>query len=236
MSERYHSDDTDVPSMGTNVPNTGAARDASSVGSVLFSRTRASVLKLLLGHPDERFYTRQIIRAVGDASGAARRELKSLTDAGILLREREGRQVYYRANPDCPVFPELVSLVRKTVGLVDVLRTAVATLGERVTVAFVYGSVARGAETSTSDVDLMVIGEATFGDVVDAVAPAQAMLGREINPSVYGQAEIRQRLGEGAHFLSSVMRESKLFVIGGVDDLERVAGARLVEGASDKPA
>jgi predicted nucleotidyltransferase len=236
MSGSHISDYGLVPNLGTIVPTVGTTDHSSLFGSALFSRTRGSLLALLFGHPDKRFYTRQIIEALGDASGAARRELKGLTGAGILLREREGRQVYYRANPACPIFPELVGLVRKTVGLVDVMRTALEPLGERVAVAFVYGSMAKGSGNTASDVDLMVIGAAGFGEVVDALAPAQDALGREVNPSVYGEAEVGRRLSDGEHFLTSVMREQKLFVIGGPDDLGRVAGAGLADASSDQSA
>jgi DNA-binding transcriptional ArsR family regulator len=221
-----------VPRLGTFVPNLGPFVDLSPLASVLFSRTRGSILGLLLGHPESRFYTREVIEAVGGASGAARRELKALTDAGILLREREGRQVYYRANPDSPIFPELVSLVRKTVGLVDVLRGALAALREGISVAFVYGSMAKGTAGEASDVDVMVIGVAGFSDVVDALAPAQDTLCREINPSLYTEAEVHRRLDAGEHFLTTILGETMLFVIGGPDDLRRVAGSRLGDASS----
>ncbi len=225
-----------VPKSGMYVPDLGTISDASPLGAALFSRTRGLVLGLIMGNPQSRFYTSEIIVALGVGRGAVQRELRALTDAGILLREREGRQVYYRANPDCPIYPELVSLVRKTVGLVDVLRAALAGLERRLAVAFVYGSMARGDATSESDVDLMVIGEASFGDVVDALAPAQDTLGREVNPSVYTKTEFRRRLQAGEHFVTSVFHDPKLFVIGGPDDLERVAVAGLAEGTSDEPA
>lgn len=236
MASRRSRTSAIVPKAGTYVPALGTISVASPLGAALFSRTRGLVLGLIMGNPERRLYTGEIIAVLGAGRGAVQRELNALTDAGILLREREGRQVYYRANPDCPIYPELVSLVRKTIGLVDVLKETLAVLGERVVVAFVYGSMASGAATSDSDVDLMVIGEIGFGEIVDAVAPAQDTLSREINPSVYTEAEVRRRLGDGDHFVTSVLHDPKLFVIGGQDDLERVVDAGLAEGTSDEPA
>jgi predicted nucleotidyltransferase len=121
------------------------------------------------------------------------------------------------------VYQELRGLLVKTLGLADVLREVLLPLGAKVEVAFVYGSFAKGEETPESDVDLMVIGDVTFGEVVDVLAPAKRRLGREVNPIVHSLQEFEQRRREGQHFLATVLREEKLFVIGGRDELERLA-------------
>jgi len=192
-------------------------------GSVvtLFGKTRGSILALLYGHSDEAFYVRQIIRVLSAGQGAVQRELKTLSEAGIICRRMEGHQVYYQANRDSPIFGDLQALVTKTFGVADVLRAALAGLSDRVLVAFVYGSVAKGAAKADSDVDLLIVGSATFAEVVSALRPAQERLSREVNPSVYPPAEFRRKLAEGSRFLATVVRERKIFVLG--DDHELAA-------------
>jgi predicted nucleotidyltransferase len=129
------------------------------------------------------------------------------------------------------VYQELRGLLVKTLGLADVLREVILPLGAKVQVAFVYGSFAKEEETPESDVDLMVIGDVTFGEVVDVLAPAEGRLGREVNPIVHSLQEFEQRRREGQHFLATVLREEKLFVIGGRDELERLAQERLGSSA-----
>jgi predicted nucleotidyltransferase len=192
------------------------------IGEVLFGRTRRAVLALLYGHADEEFYLRQIIRAAGVGQGSMQRELKMLVGSGLVLRRALGRQVYFKANPDSPVYAELRSLLLKTAGVADVLREALAPLAARIEVAFVYGSVARGDERRASDVDVMVIGDASFADVSQALGPAQQRLGREVNPTVYSPAEYRKKLAAGHHFVRSVTEREKLFLFGNEHDFRRL--------------
>ena len=128
--------------------------------------------------------------------GAAQRELARWTEAGILIQTRRGNQVCYQANSASPVFPELKSLVIKTVGLADVLRDAFSGIADRIVVAFIHGSVVRNAEKSDSDVDLVVVGGVTFGEVAAAIHPAQGLIGREINPTVYPCGSSGQNCGQ----------------------------------------
>ena len=192
------------------------------IGEVLFGRTRRAVLALLYGHADEEFYLREIIRAAGAGQGAMQRELGLLVGAGLVLRRAHGRQVYFRANPENPIYKELRGLLLKTAGVADVLREALAPLAASISVAFVYGSVARGEERRASDVDLLVVGNASFAAVAQALAPAQRRLGREVNPTVFTPAEFRQKLTAGHHFLRSVTGREKLFLLGNEHDLGRL--------------
>jgi len=197
---------------------------SANLGHVLFGKTRRAVLALLYGHPEEDFYLRQIARAAGGGLGAVQRELKLLTDAGILRRRTRGRQVYFQANPDCPVYGELRSLLVKTVGVADLLRASLLPLADRIGAAFIHGSFARGEEGPRSDVDLLVVGEARFAEVVSALAPAQEALGREVNPVVYPLEEFRRRRAEGDHFLTSVLGGPRILLMGDEGELERLAG------------
>ncbi|MBN1401903.1 MAG: nucleotidyltransferase domain-containing protein, partial [Anaerolineae bacterium] len=174
--------------------------------------------------------------AVGTGQGAVQRELKRLAEVGILWREKRGRQVYYGANQNCPIYDELAGLVLKTLGLADVLRAALSGLADRIRVAFVYGSMAKGTSGAGSDVDIMVVGPARFADVVAALNPTQDVLGREVNPSVYAAEEFCDRVGQGNHFLSSVLREPKLFLIGEQDELDRLVGQWVADQTPDQQA
>jgi predicted nucleotidyltransferase len=207
----------------------GTANQSDRIGEALFSKNRRALLGLLYGHAEEAFYLRQLARASGGGMGAVQRELKRLTDAGIIRRTVRGSQVYFQANPECPVFAELKGLIVKTAGVGDVLRRALASLADRVDVAFVYGSFARGDQTAGSDVDLMVIGEVAFSEIVVALAPAQEALRREVNPSVYPPGEYRAKTAAGHHFLRSLLTQPKLFLIGGERDLAEMAQKRLAE-------
>lgn len=196
---------------------------------LLFGSTRREVLGLLLGRPGERFYFREVLRASGGGSGAVQRELKNLVGAGLVVREKRGNQVYFSANREAPIFPELQSIFTKTAGAVEVLRTTLRPLiaEGRIQVALVYGSVAAGKQTAESDIDLLVVGEAGLSDVVPAVRVAEARLGREINPTVYPAREFRSKLRHGAAFLKRVLNGPKLFVTGDEHDLGQLAGESL---------
>jgi len=202
-----------------------SASSPSRIADALFGKTRQRVLALLFGAPERRVFLRQIARLAGTGLGSVQRELARMTDAGLLIREREGNQTYYRANPACPVINELRDLMRKTAGAADIIRVALTTLASPIRVAAIYGSFATGTERAGSDVDVLVIGDATFGEVVDALAPAERTLDREINPTVLTAAEFARKRSEGHHFLSSLGARTKLFVIGDEDELAAIGGA-----------
>jgi predicted nucleotidyltransferase len=140
-----------------------------------------------------------------------------------LTCEQEGRQKYYRANAECPVFGELKGLALKTAGVGDAVREALIPLAARIRAAFVYGSLARGEEVARSDVDVMLIGKVTFDEAVQALRSAEDRIGREVNPSVYGPAEFRAKLAAKHPFLTTVLNSPKIFLIGGQHDLAGLA-------------
>lgn len=203
-------------------------------GRSLFGRTRSALLAMLYGHADQSFYLRQLVRAVGAGHGALQRELKHLTDMGLVVRRAQGNQVLYQANSQSPIFSEIKSLITKTVGIHDVIRSALVSLGSVIQIAFVYGSVARQNERANSDVDLLVLGNASFSDVVSVLGPAQRVLGREINPTVFPVSEFRSKLASGNHFLRSVMKEKRLFVLGTENELAKLASKQLAGGAHNQ--
>jgi len=191
----------------------------SDLASLLFKDYRRRVLGLLLLHPDEAYHVREIARLTGTIAGTLHKELSRLSEVGILLKQSRGNQLLYRANRDCPVFEELASIVRKTSGLVDVLAEGLWPLADNIDVALVFGSMASGKATASSDVDLLVLGNVGFAEVVKCLYPLQQQLGREINPKVYSVAEWRTLLAQGQGFANEVMDKPKLFVMGGKDDI-----------------
>jgi predicted nucleotidyltransferase len=194
--------------------------------ALLFSAYRRRVLALLLLRSDESFHVREIARLAGVPAGSLHRELKLLSDADLLVREPVGNQVRYRANRDHPIYPELAEIFRKTSGLAEILRYALAPLGENIDLAFVFGSIAQGKERSVSDVDVFVVGEAAFADVVKALTATQSRLGREINPVVMSRRDVRAKFKAGDRFLARVAREAKDFLIGTEDDFRKLAKDR----------
>lgn len=155
----------------------------------------------------------------GVSPGTLHRELTALAALGILNRETVGRQVFYSANHDSPIFAELSSLLRKTAGLVDVIRDALKSIAKRIDVAFLYGSMATGEATARSDADVMIIGKVTFAEAVKALSAAERALRREVNPTVMTGDEFRRKRRSGDAFVSSVWAEPKLWVIGGEREL-----------------
>lgn len=190
-----------------------------NVMKLLFGTYRRQVLGLLLLRPDDNLHVREIARLTGVPAGSLHRELRTLTESGLLLRESAGNQVRYRANRASPIFAELAEIFRKTSGLVDLLRDALAPLAGRISVAFVFGSIARGAESAGSDVDVCVLGDATLAEVVGALMPLRERLGREVNPVVMPRAEFDAQRARKDRFVTRVMNEPKLFVIGTADEL-----------------
>jgi predicted nucleotidyltransferase len=194
------------------------------LAKLLGSKLRAKVLSWLFLHPDQRFFGRQLEELLHEDSTNISRELARLAKLGILAFQVEGRQKYYRANRESPIFSELQGLVIKTAGLVDVLREALEPLSKKIRVAFVHGSFAKGTVKPDSDVDLIVIGSCRFGEVVDAINEAQDKLGREVNPTVYPLSEWREKLASGNHFVCSVSSaRDKIFIMGNKDDLAGLA-------------
>lgn len=194
-----------------------------SLPSLLFPEYRRRVLGLLLLRPDEALHGREIARRTGLPAGTITRELTRLAAAGLLTREKRGNQQVYSADTEGPIYAELASILRKTSGLADVLIQALAPLAPKLRVAFVFGSIARGRETAGSDVDLMLIGDLGFREAVAHLHPAQATLGREINPKVFSTTEFSAKAAKQA-FLADVMAKPKIFLIGNAHDLEQLAG------------
>lgn len=197
-----------------------ATAQRASASSLLFpAGYRRQVLSLLLLHPERSLHVREIARLTRTTAGTLNKELVRLHEAGLLNRERVGNQLQYSANRSHPIYPELAGILRKTVGLADVLIEALTPLARDIDVAFVFGSMARGSENPGSDVDLLIIGEVDFGSVVDALHPFQQQLSREINPKVFSVSEWKAKLRSKDSFVDEIVTHPKIFLIGGDDEL-----------------
>ncbi len=194
----------------------------SDASSLLFPAAyRRQVLALLLLHPERKLHVREISRLTGTTAGTMNKELARLHEAGLLERERAGNQLRYSANRSHQIYPELASILRKTVGIADVLIDALEPLAARIQTAFVYGSVAKGTEGVGCDVDLLVIGDVDLGSVVDALGGVEKKLGREVNPKVFSPREWKARAGKGDAFVSELRKSAKIHLIGTLDEPEK---------------
>lgn len=191
---------------------------------LLFGTYRQRALAQLLLHPDTSYHVRELARLTGTTPGTLHKELSRLAGVGLLLRQKQGNQVRYQANRDCPVFEELAGLFRKTSGLVDVLAEALHRLNPVPELALVFGSMASGKENAHSDVDLLLVADCGFGDAVKALHPAQAVLQREINPVLYTATEFAKRIESRDGFVLNILANPLLFVIGTPNDLGKFAG------------
>ncbi len=216
-----------VPNMGINIPIMGKSNMASTssvapaaLADVLFTPVQQRVLGLLYGQPSRRFQSGEVIRLAGSGTGAVHRLLIRMAEVGLVTVERMGNQKYYQANPASPVFSELAGLIRKSVGLVNPLQEALALLAEKITAAFVYGSVARGEESATSDIDLMVIAKGLDYPVLyDALQSAEVQLARPINLTLLTPAEWRRKRGQADSFASRIASLPRLFLIGSENEI-----------------
>jgi len=193
---------------------------ALSMADALFSTTQQRVLAYIFGQPERSFYASELIRLTAGGSGAIQRELARLEQSGLVTVNRIGAQKHYQANPEAPIYGELCSIVRKTVGLAEPLRGALEPLAQQITAAFVYGSVAKRTDSATSDIDLMLISDdLNYADVFAALENTSSVVGRSINPTIYSIEEFRRRIDLGNSFIKRVLAQPKLWIIGQVNDI-----------------
>ncbi len=178
----------------------------TSIGDALFTKAQQKVLALLFGQPDRSFYLREVVRLAGMGTGVISRELGKLTEAGLLVGSKQGNQNHYQANKASPIFNELLKIVKKTFGIVGLLKAAIVPLVAQLEQAFIYGSVAKGEEHAGSDVDVMLVGnDLSYSEIMQLLDSVEEQLQRPINPTIYSPVEFAERLAEGQNFLSKVM-------------------------------
>ncbi len=215
-----------MPKLGSKMPNMGIKAKATpaaphtSLSAALFSNTQQRVLAFLFGQPQRSYFATELIRLAGGGSGAVQRELKRLDESGLVTVTRLGNQKHYQANPQSPVFAELCGIVQKTVGLAEPLRVALLPFADNIAAAFVFGSVAKRSDTAGSDIDLMVVSDSlNYADLFSALEEAATRLGRTVNPSIYTRQELAKRIKQKNSFVTRVLAQPKVWLIGGEDEL-----------------
>ncbi len=191
----------------------------SLLANALFTTTQQNVLGLLYSQPNRSFYTKEIIRLTGMGVATIKRELDRMVAAGILSMTKIGNQHHYQAEPDCPLYHELISIIKKTVGVSDDIKSAIALLIKKINWAFIFGSVASNKETATSDIDLMLVGDVKFSDVVKVLYLIQETLVREINPKIYGVEELNQMRLSNDAFIKEILSKPRMDIVGDANEL-----------------
>lgn len=193
-----------------------------SISTTLFSEGQSRVYRWVFGQPEREFYLSELRRLTGLGSATLQRELNKLADAGLVLSERVGNLRRFRANPQSPVFNELVGLTRKTLGAEPLLRDALQALAADVEGAWIYGSYAKQTDTADSDIDVMIVGsKLTLARVIKALAPAEVLLGRKVSPTLYTAAEFNNRRAEADSFVNRVLAQPLLPLIGNLHEPAR---------------
>jgi predicted nucleotidyltransferase len=195
--------------------------NVSNLADALFPKVRQRVLAVLFGQPDRSFYANEVIALAQSGTGAVQRELADMAQVGLISVTKVGNQKHFQANTQSPVYTELRGLVLKTVGLADVLRSALTPLLNRIDTAFVYGSMANQQDTAQSDVDVMLISTSlSYADVFGALESASQHLKRNINPTLYTPDEFAQRLDQDQAFITRVMQQPKIWLIGKLEQTD----------------
>ena len=189
---------------------------------MLFSKTKRQILALLYGNPDRSYYANEIVRTAGTGIGAVQRELEKSATAGLVTVKRIGNQKHYQANRESPIFEELRGIVTKTFGIADMLRDALTPFIERIRTAFIYGPAAREMDVPGGNVDVMIISDGlTYSELSPALEKAESFVKRKINPTLYSNNEFRRKLKKNDAFLTRVLEQPKIFMIGTENDLPK---------------
>ena len=227
MLDRSLSNELRIPKKGINIPSMGTKpiaafkqSCATSLADALFSSTQQRVLGLLFGQPERSFFATEIIGLAGSGTGAVQRELKKLSASGLVTLKRIGNQCHYQANPASPLFSALCDIVRKTSGLAEPLRSALLPFADRIRVASVYGSVAAGADTASSVIDVLLVAEAlTLEEAYTALEPVERQLARKISVTLYTPVEFLRRKASGNAFVTKVLAGPMIPLLGGIHAL-----------------
>jgi len=198
----------------------------SPILDALFPDVRQGILATTLLVPEKSWFLSELAKHIGTSPSSLQRELESLAKSGILTRRQDGRRTYYRADTAAPAFNELRALFSKTAGIVPVLESELERFAERIKWAAIYGSVARGEERGTSDIDLLIVGSVGMTDLVPALRRLEARFGREVNVTQYSLREFLDRRRGGDRFLNSVLKGKLISVIGSTDELEETTSRR----------
>lgn len=185
-----------------------------TLGSALFTDSQSRLFSWLFGQPQRAYHLNELRRLTGLGSASLQRELNRLAAAGLVSAQAVGNMRRFQANPQSPVYAELVALTRKTLGTVPVLRDALVSLQPGLQAAWVYGSVAKQTDTADSDIDVMLVGNGLLlSQVLNCLEPAEVQLGRKINPTCYSPQEFERRRAEPDSFVNRVLSQPTLSLI-----------------------
>jgi len=191
-----------------------------AIADALFTKTRQKIIGLLFSKPDKSYYLNEIVRIAGMGKGTIKRELDKMTSAGLLTMRKIGNQNHYQPNPESPIYEELLAISRKTFGVADILKKALKKYESDIKFAFVYGSVAKLNDTAVSDLDVMIVGDGlVYAELMASLIPVEKELGRKVNPSTYTPKDFRQKKSKANNFISSVLQQDKIMLIGNEDEL-----------------
>ncbi|MHB9052725.1 MAG: nucleotidyltransferase domain-containing protein [Thermoleophilia bacterium] len=191
------------------------------LSTLITSKARVELITWFITHPGERFYYRQLIDILNASKQSIQNELARLESAGLLSSRKEGNIRFYWVNKEFILYPEIKSMILKTVGVGDELRESLSKIGD-IKSAFIYGSVAKNLEDARSDIDVMVIGKVTVDAVHEAIMKAEEHLGREVNYSIFSPSDWKKQLKAKKGFASDVAKNEKIFLIGNEDELRKL--------------
>ncbi len=193
----------------------------TSLSDALFNKTKQKVLGILFSQPERKLHLREIARIANVTPSTIQKELYILTNAGILEKNKQGNQLLYKPNKECPVYDELVSFSRKSFGISDLIRQVLQNI-IGIKLAFIYGSIARVEEKSKSDVDVLLIGDVNYGEAISSLLSIEYQIGRPINAKVFKEEEIKNKILENNSFIHDVINNKKIFLIGNENDFEKI--------------
>jgi predicted nucleotidyltransferase len=194
---------------------------------IVGSRARAEIFKLLFEQAGSEYYLRELERRSGLTVGSIQQELSNLLSVGLVKSRKDGNRLYYSANSEHPLFPEILRMVEKTAGVPEVLKKALT--DPEIRYAFVFGSVASGKAKAESDLDLFVAGDLGLRRLTKLLSGLSERIGRVINPHVMSVQELNRKALEKDHFISSLMGSQKIFLIGDENEFKRLGKKRLAE-------
>lgn len=190
------------------------------IDKLFSSKARVDILKLFFFNPENSFYQRQISKLTGHSIRAVQREVAKLESLGIITKSIQGNRIYYKVNKNCPIFKDLKNILFKSVGIAQVLKENLK--NNNIQIAFIYGSYAKGKENLVSDIDLMVIGKISSRELARLLSRPRRELMREINYIVFSPEEFKERVKQKDHFLNSVLKDKKIFIVGDASELKAI--------------
>jgi predicted nucleotidyltransferase len=192
------------------------------LSEIFSSKIRSEIFRLLFGISNEPLHMREIERRSGLSIGTIQQELKKLVRLELVKTRRDGNRLYYEANKEHPLYPDIRNLVLKTAGLSEVIRRTLKP-NPSIKIAFIFGSIARQEEKGKSDVDLMVLGEIGLRQLTGLLSGVSEQIGREINPYAMNIKEFLKRKSAKDHFLTQVLESPKIFIVGTENELAAMA-------------